>query len=67
MKPGDLVVYTTSKKERHIGVIIDCYDQKVGDQSYSLTDIFIHGRVIKGVYAHMNLIKLLEDSYNDAR
>jgi len=67
MKPGDLVIYTTSKKERHIGVIIDCYDQKVGEQSYVLTDIFIHGRLVKGVYVHMNLIKLLDDVYNDSR
>ena len=56
MKPGDLVEYITSKNERHVGVIINVYEEKISNQSYRLIDIYIHGCLIKGVYAHMNLI-----------
>ncbi len=65
MKPGDLVEYTTSNNERHVGVILDCYDKKIGTQSYTLTDIFIHGRVFKGIYAHVSLIKQISDAYDE--
>ena len=67
MKPGDLVEYITSKNERHVGVIINVYEEIISNQSYRLIDIYIHGCLIKGVYAHINLIKLVDDSYNDVR
>lgn len=64
MKPGDLVEYTTSNNELHLGVILDCYDKKIGAHSYTLTDIFIHGRVFSGVYADSSLIKQISDVYD---